>query len=76
MGEDMRAVLSGRMHLVEHVQVADSPGRNEPGTGTIDWPAAIATLRELGYTGALGLEYRPTLDAAASLAASRQALGV
>lgn len=76
MGEDLRAVLAGRMHLVEHVQVADSPGRNEPGTGTIDWPATIATLRELGYTGALGLEYRPTLEAGASLAATRKALGV
>ncbi len=76
MDEDMRAVLAGRIHLVEHVQVADSPGRNEPGTGTIDWPAAIRTLRDLGYTGALGLEYRPTLDAAASLAATRIALGV
>lgn len=57
MGEDMRAVLGGRIRLVEHVQVADSPGRNEPGTGTIDWPATIRTLRELGYAGALGLEY-------------------
>lgn len=76
MGEDMREVLAGRIHLVEHVQVADSPGRNEPGTGTIDWPTAIQTLRELGYTGALGLEYRPTMEAAASLAATRAALGV
>ena len=76
MGEDMRSVLAGRMHLVEHVQVADSPGRNEPGTGTIDWRLAIATLRDLGYTGALGLEYRPTHEATASLAASRSALGV
>jgi len=75
MGEDMRSVLAGRIHLVEHVQVADSPGRNEPGTGTIDWPAAMRTLRELGYTGALGLEYRPTMEATASLAASRAALG-
>ena len=76
MGEDMGAVLAGRIHLVEHVQVADSPGRNEPGTGTIDWPAAMQTLRELGYTGAFGLEYRPTTEATASLAAARAALGV
>lgn len=76
MGEDMRAVLAGRMHLVEHIQVADMPGRNEPGSGTIDWPAAIATLRELGYTGDLGMEYRPALSAGGSLAATRDALGV
>lgn len=75
MGEDMRQVLAGRIHLVEHVQVADNPGRNEPGTGTIDWTAAIGTLRELGYTGPLGLEYRPTMEATASLAAAKAALG-
>lgn len=76
MGEDMEAVLRGRMHLVHHVQVADMPGRNEPGTGTIDWAKAMQTLRDLGYTGAIGLEYRPTLPPAESLAATRVALGL
>lgn len=76
MGEDMTAVLGGRIHLVEHVQAADMPGRNEPGTGTIDWPQAIADLRALGYDGAIGLEYRPTLPPQESLAASRAALGL
>ena len=76
MGEDMMAVLHGRMHLVEHVQVADMPGRNEPGTGTIDWPQTIAALRDLGYSGAIGMEYRPTLPAEESLAATRVALGL
>lgn len=76
MGEDMEEVLGGRMHLVHHVQVADMPGRNEPGTATLDWPATIATLRRLGYDGPLGLEYRPTLSTAKSLANSRAALGL
>ena len=75
MGEDMEDVLVGRMHLVHHVQVADMPGRNEPGTATLDWPETIATLRRLGYDGALGLEYRPTLPTLESLAKSRAALG-
>lgn len=75
MGEDMNAVLAGRIHLVAHVQLADVPGRNEPGTGTIDWPRTIADLRALGYDGAFGLEYRPTLPTADSLAAVREALG-
>jgi hydroxypyruvate isomerase len=36
MGEQVEDVLEGRIHLVGHVQVADSPGRGEPGSGTID----------------------------------------
>ncbi|MEZ5742443.1 MAG: TIM barrel protein [Sphingomonadaceae bacterium] len=76
MGEDMRAVLAGRMHLVGHVQVADLPGRNEPGTGTLDWAAIVPALRDLGYAGPIGLEYFPTLPAVQSLAAAREALGV
>lgn len=75
MGEDMREVLGGRMHLVAHVQVADMPGRNEPGTGTIDWAEKIETLRRLGYQGAIGLEYKPTLPAIESLEKTRAALG-
>lgn len=76
MGEDMAEVLRGRLHLVHHVQVADMPGRNEPGTGTIDWPGVMRTLRELGYEGSIGLEYRPTMPILESLAASRAALGL
>lgn len=76
MGEDMKAVLDGRIHLVEHVQVADLPGRNEPGTGDLDMAGIVADLRQLGYQGAIGLEYRPTLPAADSLAMSRDALGL
>jgi hydroxypyruvate isomerase len=75
MGEDMKQVLAGRVHLVEHVQVADAPGRNEPGSGTIDWRRTVADLRELGYEGAIGLEYRPTRPAAESLAMVCEALG-
>ena len=76
MGEDMEQVLSGRMDLVHHVQVADLPGRNEPGTGTLDWSAIIATLKRLGYNGGIGLEYRPTLPPKQSLAQARAALGI
>lgn len=76
MDEDMETVLSGRMHLVHHVQIADLPGRNEPGTGTIDWAGTISTLKRLGYEGAIGMEYRPTLPPAESLATSREVLGL
>eukprot|EP01037_Dinobryon_pediforme_P012145 gene12145-12231_t len=76
MGEDTEQVLTGRMHLVHHVQVADFPGRNEPGTGTIDWAATIGILRRLGYDGGIGLEYRPTLPILESLALTRKSLGL
>lgn len=76
MGEDIEAELGGRMHLVHHVQVADTHGRNEPGTGSLDWPATIETLQRLGYSGTLGLEYRPTLPTLDSLAATRKALAL
>ena len=76
MGESMKDVLAGRMHLVEHVQVAGTPGRNEPGTGTIDWKQIMADLDELGYDGRIGLEYMPSMPMDQSIAATREALGV
>jgi hydroxypyruvate isomerase len=76
MGEDMEAVLKGRIHLVHHVQVADMPGRNEPGTGAIDWSGVMNTLKGLGYQGDIGLEYRPTMPPAESLAQTRVVLGL
>lgn len=75
MGEDMRAVLRGRMHLVEHVQVAGWPGRNEPGTGQFDYGEVMRVLRDLGYTGSIGLEYFPTMPSEQSIAFAREALG-
>lgn len=59
-GEDPAAVLPGVIHLVDHIQIADAPGRGEPGSGTIDWPAQFALLKALGYAGAIGLELLPT----------------
>jgi hydroxypyruvate isomerase len=50
------------------------PGRHEPGSGTIDWPGVIATLRAVGYAGPAGLEYRPTGSTAASIKTLRPLL--
>jgi hydroxypyruvate isomerase len=49
------------------VQIADSPGRHQPGTGEIDFGALFAVLDRAGYGGAVGLEYVPEPDTAGSL---------
>jgi hydroxypyruvate isomerase len=59
MGERTEEVLSGRVDRVVHVHVADHPGRNDPGTGTIDLPDRLNWLFAAGYAGRVGLEYRP-----------------
>jgi hydroxypyruvate isomerase len=53
-----------RRHIGEigHVQVADSPGRGEPGSGEINYAYVLGVLEELGYGGYVGLEYNPTTE--------------
>ncbi len=75
MGEGTAEVLGKRGHLVGHVHAADVPGRHEPGSGTIDWPATMAILDALGYAGAIGLEYWPTGSTIESLSVTRKSLG-
>ena len=74
--EDLAAAIGDRMRYVAHVQVADTPGRQEPGTGTLDWASVAGVLRAKGYDGAIGLEYFPSVDDAASLALTRRGLGL
>lgn len=74
--EDFGQAVGERMGLIAHVQVADTNGRHEPGTGTIDWPAVMTVLREKGYQGELGLEYSPSVPDDQSLALTRRGLGL
>jgi hydroxypyruvate isomerase len=53
---------------IGHIQIADVPGRHQPGTGKIDYPATFDLLRKLNYSGFVGLEYRPSNDSDSSLA--------
>lgn len=52
------ATLREHIGEIAHVQVADSPGRGEPGTGEINYPYVFRQLQELRYDGYVGLEYR------------------
>ncbi|MEA1672048.1 hydroxypyruvate isomerase family protein [Nitrospirillum sp. BR 11163] len=76
MGEDPAQVLASRFHLVGHIQVADVPGRHQPGSGTVDWPRYVGVLRDLGYAGAVGLEYKPEGPTLETLATARATLGL
>lgn len=58
-----------RIGDIGHVQIADSPGRNEPGTGEINFRRVLEALRDAGYEGHVGLEYRPAGSTISSLTA-------
>lgn len=65
-GEDPATELANAAGLVKYVQLADAPGRHEPGSGAVDWPAQLAVVRASGYDGPIGLEYFPAVESAAS----------
>jgi hydroxypyruvate isomerase len=54
------ATLRAQIARIKHVQVADSPGRNEPGTGELAYERILPVLDEIGYDGWVGLEYKPS----------------
>lgn len=59
--------------LIGEVQVADVPGRKEPGTGEINWAAIVRALEEIGYRGVVGLESGASGDDVAACEAFRAA---
>ncbi len=59
-GDDVLAAITAYGHLIGHVQIADAPGRGEPGTGELDLDGLLAALAAAGYAGHVGLEYKPT----------------
>lgn len=75
MGEDWKQIFR-RAHLIGYVQVADTNGRHEPGTGSIDWKTWLADLKAAGYNGDIGLEYRPSTGTLESLARTREVLAL
>lgn len=59
--------------LIGYYQIADHPGRNEPATGEINYGHVLRTIHDVGYRGAIGLEFRPKSDPIAALKAVREA---
>ncbi|TXJ86546.1 hydroxypyruvate isomerase [Streptomyces lavendulae] len=58
-GEDLPAVIDRFAAKTGHVQIADSPGRGAPGTGSLPLAELLGRLRKAGYEGWVGLEYKP-----------------
>jgi hydroxypyruvate isomerase len=52
---------------IAHMQVADNPGRNEPGTGEVNWDFVFNAIDASGYRGWIGCEYRPKAETVAGL---------
>jgi hydroxypyruvate isomerase len=65
-GEDLPSVVKRFASRTGHVQIADNPGRGAPGTGTLPLAELLGALRESGYTGWTGLEYKPSAAGSAA----------
>jgi hydroxypyruvate isomerase len=74
---DLTATLDAYWDLIGHIQIADVPGRHEPGTGEINYPFLLGHIAAKGYQGAIAAEYHPstarTEDSLGWLEAYRQA---
>ena len=59
MQGDLARNIDRNQDIIKHIQIADNPGRHEPGTGEINYPYLFSYLDELGYEGWIGCEYVP-----------------
>lgn len=59
MEGDLAPTMKNHLDRIAHIQLADNPGRGEPGTGEINYPFLFRYLDEIGYRGWIGCEYKP-----------------
>lgn len=64
---ELTNTLRKHINKIAHIQIADNPGRHQPGTGEINYPHIFDTLERLGYQGYVGLEYIPQPGSTESL---------
>ncbi|MEP6964771.1 MAG: hydroxypyruvate isomerase [Polaromonas sp.] len=67
MEGELAATMQKYLPRIGHIQLADNPGRNEPGTGEINYPFLFAHLDSIGYDGWIGCEYKPAATTEAGL---------
>jgi len=68
MEGDLATTMANHLGRIAHLQLADNPGRHEPGTGEINYPFLFGFIDELGYSGWIGCEYKPATTTSAGLA--------
>ena len=59
MEGDLAPTIEANLDRIAHIQLADTPGRHEPGTGEINYPFLFEHLDRIGYDGWIGCEYKP-----------------
>jgi hydroxypyruvate isomerase len=69
---DLTTRMARHLDVIAHMQIADVPGRHEPGTGEIGWEHVFERIDALGYRGWVGCEYRPAAATADGLAWRRR----
>ena len=67
MEGEIAATMQKQLARIGHIQLADNPGRNEPGTGEINYAFLFAHLDKIGYSGWIGCEYKPAAGTEAGL---------
>jgi hydroxypyruvate isomerase len=67
MEGDLCPTITRLLPSIKHIQIADHPGRHEPGTGVIDYGEVFGHLERLGYEGWVGAEYKPASTTVAGL---------
>jgi hydroxypyruvate isomerase len=67
MEGDLARTLEAQLAVINHVQLADNPGRHEPGTGEINYRFLFEHLNRIGYNGWIGCEYKPLTTTEAGL---------
>jgi hydroxypyruvate isomerase len=67
MEGELAATIEKHLPKIAHMQLADNPGRHEPGTGEIHYPFLFAHLEKIGYDGWIGCEYKPATTTSAGL---------
>jgi hydroxypyruvate isomerase len=59
MEGNLTKTIQANLDRIGHIQIADNPGRNEPGTGEINFPYLFKAIDAAGYEGWIGCEYKP-----------------
>jgi len=67
MEGELIATMQKNLARIAHIQLADNPGRNEPGTGEINYDNVFVALDRMGYSGWVGCEYKPATTTEAGL---------